>query len=143
MKKKSCTKRIIAIATAIIITIASIFVYINIKPVSVDYGMSELYTQQDMDSAIELIKESIDSRKGCKLYSLSYAGDGWSSKELDYCNSLERSEELFTECIVFDSCFRSPIFGGGGWNANSLYYWNWYLARTDDGPWQLVSWGYA
>ena len=47
----------------------------------------------------------------------------------------------YTECIVYRTEFRSPIFGGGAWNANSRYDWSWYLARVGDGPWELLTWG--
>lgn len=142
MKKKIRTKKIIAIASAIVFTIVSIYIFININPVSIK-GTSEIYTKQDMNAAIKIIKDKVNSWLGCKLYFLSYSGDERSSKELDYCNSLNQDGEPFTECIVFDSCFCSPIWGGGGFEKNALYYWEWCLARTENGPWQLVAYGYA
>ena len=36
---------------------------------------------------------------------------------------------------------RSPIFGGGGFNSNFRYDWSWYLARTENGEWVVLTWG--
>ena len=64
-----------------------------------------------------------------------------SLKNLDYVNDLAPEGVVFSECIVFDTEFRSPIFGGGAWNPNRIYEWSWYLGRTEGGNWQLLTWG--
>ncbi len=39
--------------------------------------------------------------------------------------------------------FHSPIKGGGAWEANKeIKDWEWWLARTDDGGWTLITYGY-
>lgn len=110
--------------------------------VRIDYGESQLYTTEDLDAAIAVIKETFSTWQGCVLYSLSYAGDESAAENLDYCNSLSDGP-LYTECLVFESAFRSPLRGGGAWAANREYEWSWYLAREAGGSWQLLTWGYA
>lgn len=49
----------------------------------------------------------------------------------------------FTQCIEFVSDFHSPKAGGGAWEMDSEYTaWQWWLARTDNGEWNLITWGY-
>ena len=43
--------------------------------VKIDYGTSAIYTKEDMDSAIDTIKETFKSFEGCELYTLSYSSD--------------------------------------------------------------------
>ena len=56
--------------------------------------------------------------------------------------SANDNKEIFTQCIAFESSFRSPINGGGAWIANSEYNWLWWLARSENGDWKLMTWGY-
>ena len=70
--------------------------------VTIDYGESKLYSNDDMDAAIQVIRETFDTFDGCKLYSLSYAGDETCEESLPYCQSLSEEHEI-TQCIVFGS----------------------------------------
>lgn len=140
-EKKVKRKRILAIISAVILTLVVVLACISLRPASIDYGTSDMYSKQDMDGALKLIKDKFYSWEGCKLYSISYAGDDFCERELDYCNTLADDGVTYTDCIVFRMRFRSPIFGGGAWNPNCEYDWSWYLARTDGGEWGLLTWG--
>lgn len=139
-EKKVKKKRLLTIVASVLLTIVLIFTVINLWPASIDYGSSEIYSREDMDEAIAQIKDQFYSWKGCKLYSIYYTDDSFCQRELDYVNTLT-DDANYTECIVFRTRFRSPILGGGAWNANSEYDWSWYLARTDGGEWELLTWG--
>ena len=139
-EKKVKKKRLLTIVASVVLTIVLIFTVINLWPASIDYGSSEIYSKEDMDEAIALIKDQFYSWEGCKLYSIYYTDDSFCQRELDYVNTLT-DDANYTECIVFRTRFRSPIFGGGAWNANFEYDWSWYLARTDGGEWDLLTWG--
>lgn len=139
--RKIKRKRILTIITSVVLTLVVIFTCINLWPASIDYGTSDVYSRQDMNEAVDLIKEKFDSWDGCKLYSISYAGDDFCERELEYCNTLADEGITYAECIVFRMRFRSPIFGGGAWNPNFEYNWSWYLARTQNGEWELLTWG--
>ncbi len=111
----------------------------------VDYGESKLYSADDFDEAVQAVEEKFSSLKGGagELYKLTYKGDGYSEKELAYCNKLrENNEPEYTQCIVFDSLFHTEKKVEGGWNADSDYSWSWYLAKSKGGKWQVVSYGY-
>lgn len=141
VKRKFRAKRIAAALLGMLASIVVFLVALSVRSAVIDYGYSEKYDQSDMDAAIAMIKEEFDSWEGCKLYSISYTDDGLCQRELDYCNSLAAEGEIYDACIVFRMQFRSPLFGGGAWNANSVYNWSWYLARTGNGPWELLTWG--
>ena len=40
--------------------------------VEIDYGTSSVYSKEEIDSAIEIIKKQFTSFEGCELHSLSY-----------------------------------------------------------------------
>ena len=112
-------------------------------PVEVDYGTSELYSHSTMRSAISLIEQEFSSWEGCELHNIRYASDDCNSEEnLKWMNELEEGKN-YTQCIEFLSDFHSPKEGGGAWNADQEYTdWQWWLARTDGGRWELLTWGY-
>ncbi len=110
---------------------------------TLDYGTSQMYSKEDIESAAKVVVNKLNSFQGCVLYSLTYAGDEKCKDELSYVNSLKEDEgEEFVECLVFYSEFRSPVKGGGAWTPNSIYTWSWYLGRETDGEWILMTYGY-
>ena len=112
-------------------------------PFAVDYGSSSLFTEWSMDRAIAKIRAEFDTWEGCEMHSVRYAGDACCSEEnIRWLNSLGDGHG-FTQCIEFVSDFHSPKEGGGAWNPDAEYKdWQWWLGCTEDGDWELVSWGY-
>ena len=112
-------------------------------PPDINYGSSEIYSIEDMDAAIALIRKEFNSWEGCELHTIEYVGDECNSDEnIDWMNTLEEGQS-FTQCIEFTSSFHSPVEGGGAWEADEEYEnWGWYLARSDGGDWHLLTWGY-
>ena len=43
--------------------------------VEIDYGTSSVYSKEEIDSAIEIIKKQFASFEGCELHTLSYMPD--------------------------------------------------------------------
>ena len=116
---------------------------------TVDYGASELYTTEEMDSAIALINDQIGQWEGVELKSLRYAGDEAMTEEnVAWLNELEGadSENPFTQVIEFVSDFHV----GADIDQTVLTFepdtdytdYQWWLARTEGGEWQLMSMGY-
>lgn len=123
----------------------------DVKEVTVDYGESTLYSQEDMDVAIQLIEDTFTGGgwKGCELHSIRYSSDTCNSQEnIQWMNDLAKAQNVdadYTQCIEFVSDFHSPKNkkDQGAWNLDEEYTdWQWWLARTDGGDWQLVTWGY-
>ncbi len=147
VKRRLEWKRVVIILSSAVLTLAAataVLVMLAVfRPVDVDYGTSELYSQEDMDAAVRVIRQKFAGMRGCKLYSLRYASDERCLRELESRRGEAPDGTAYTDCIVFDSVFRSPLAGGGAWNRGELYTWSWTLVRTDGGPWKLLTWGYA
>lgn len=111
--------------------------------VFVYYGKSEIYSREDIDAAMNIVRAEFDTWEGCELHSLVYKGDEVSADNLDYCRKLGSGAD-FSECIVFESSFRSPKENSGAWEPNEEYTgYSWYLAREKGGEWVLLTCGYA
>lgn len=112
---------------------------------------SELYTADEIDSAISVIKTEFSlSWPGCTLKEIAYAGDETTGQFTE--NYLRQHYEEyskawgdFDELIVLISTFDVDESGGDGSMApNSTYRnWNWILVRSDGGSWRHVDHGYG
>ena len=112
------------------------------KAAAIDYGMSEIYTQSDMDEAIALINAEFSTWTGCEMHSLRYAGDECVTAE-NLAWMKEIGEKEYAQVMEFLSDFHSPVEGGSAWEADTEYKdWQWWLTRTEDGNWELLTWGY-
>lgn len=101
---------------------------------------SEMYSQEDIASAIDVIKKEFKSNwKGCTLKEIYYAGD---DSSIAYQDWAERNDT--DEVIVLLSSFDVDSSGGdGSLNPNSTYNgWKWILVRENGGKWQHVDHGY-
>ena len=101
---------------------------------------SDMYSQEDIASAIDVIKKEFKSNwKGCTLKEIYYAGD---DSSIAYQDWAERNDT--DEVIVLLSSFDVDSSGGdGSLNPNSTYTgWNWVLVRENGGKWQHVDHGY-
>lgn len=142
-------KKIIAMVLCLVLASSLVaFGKADTSKVIIDYGTSFVYTKDDMDAAIEVIRKQFSSFEGCELHSLSYMSDEEcnNADNIFWMNDLEKAndnKEVFTQCIAFDSSFRSPKQGGGAWEANEEYTWSWWLARSEGGKWELMTWGYC
>jgi hypothetical protein len=112
----------------------------NIKNVKVVDVESEIYTSDDIKSAIETIEKEFDKDwKGCTLKEIYYAGDETSKNYQDWADRNNADE-----VIVLLSSFDVDSSGGdGSLNPNSTYDgWNWILVRNKGGQWKHVDHGY-
>ncbi len=101
---------------------------------------SEIYSQEDINAAIDTIKKEFENDwEGCTLNEIYYAGDDVSR---DYQEWADRNNA--DEVIVLLSSFAVDSSGReGSLNPNSTYNdWNWILVRTNDGKWIHVDRGY-
>lgn len=116
--------------------------------VEIDYGISSVYTEADMDAAIQVIQKEFATWEGCELHKIAYSSDGECCGEefVQWMNELEEGTdgmETFSQCIMFRSDFHSPEEGGGAWQADQEYTdWQWWLGRSEGGQWKLMTWGY-
>ena len=117
--------------------------------VNLDFGVSGVYSEEDMEEAVQIILTQFQTFKGCELHSLRYVSDESNSPEnLAWMNELAEArgmDTVFTQCAEFKSDFHSPTDPAlaGAWNVDEEYVdWGWWLAREEGGEWQLMTWGY-
>ena len=90
--------------------------------VVIDLGRSSLYTQEELNDAILLIKDKFATFAGCELHSIRYAGDEENNEEnLEWLNSLrevrsnippEDVGKQYVQVAEFLSDFHSPVEEG-------------------------------
>ena len=117
---------------------------VNDPELTIDYGASALYTEEELEEAAVQIKCKFASFAGCELHALRYTGDDADSEEnLAWLNGLDEGKN-YVQVVEFLSDFHSPAEGGDdAWEKDTEYIdWQWWLAREAGGGWQLVSWGY-
>ena len=113
-----------------------LFVIVFWECVGTDYGTSEIFTKKEIKSAIDKVKENFNDFDGCKVLSLSYAGDDKSIEELKYWNN-------YDEIIVINSVFLSPIIKKNHWSPFEIYTWKFILAKNNYNSWEIISCGYG
>ena len=123
---------------------------VNSTDVTIDYGKSSTYTEEDLKEAAVQIKCQFASWKGCELHSIRYAGDDSNSDDnLQWMNELGQLEDgqKYVQCVEFLMDFHSPVddasIDGTAWEKDQEYTdWQWWLARTEDGGWDILTNGY-
>ncbi len=113
----------------------------NAENVKVVYQTSQMYSKEDMEQAVEVLKGEFVQFEGCTLKTLTYAGDDYSMEELDYING-DIVGGAYDQCIVFESYYtrnKAMCFFDG---FPSEYSWHWILGRKNGGEWVLASYGY-
>ncbi len=106
-----------------------------------DWSPSELYSDDDIETACQTVKEYFSSTfSGCTLTKLYYPGDTYT----DNYNKWVPEQYDADEAIVLLSSFDVDSSGGdGSLNPNSTYdNWSWILIRNKDGDWEHVDHGY-
>ena len=101
-----------------------------------------------MNEAIELVKDEFVTWEGCELQSISYSSDEeCNSDNISWLNELAQANNMsdeFTQCMMLVSDFHTSENAPVQWNADTDYEdFQWWLARTDNGEWKLISWGYC
>ena len=112
----------------------------NTDGVNVLFVESEIYSQEDIDSAIStIIKEFDEEWSRCTLTEIYYAGDDISAEYQDWADRYD-ADEVIVLLSSFDT--DSPV-EDSGLNSDFTYdNWNWILVRTTGGEWTHVDHGY-
>ena len=110
----------------------------NIENVNIKTVESEIYSQKDIDDAIQIILTEFKNWYGCTLTEIYYVGDN-DMKDQPYTDIYGADE-----AIVLLSSFDVDSSGAQvTLNKNSTYdNWNWILVRDKGGTWKHVDHGY-
>lgn len=112
----------------------------NIKDAKTRDVSSELYSKEDIDSAIRTIKtEFAFGWRNCTLLEIYYAGDEMTSECQQWAERYGAHE-----AIVLRSSFRvNKADGAASLNEGAVYdWWNWILVRAEGGRWKHVDHGF-
>ena len=111
----------------------------------IDYGTSALYSREELEEAAVQVMCRFASFAGCELHMLRYAGDECNTEEnIRWMNEHDEGKG-YVQVAEFLSDFHSPVSPGEdtAWEPDQEYTgYQWWLARTVDGGWQLLDWGY-
>ncbi len=109
----------------------------------IDLSGSDLYTEQELTDAMLAIKCKFAAWGVCELHAIRYAGDEANSAEnLEWLNTLNEGAD-YTQVAEFLMDFHTAPDAGGAWEQDLEYTdWQWWLARTQDGGWEIVTNGY-
>ena len=107
--------------------------------VDIEEFSSNVYTTQDITSAMELVLEEFQGKKDRILLNLSYIGD---SEISDYKDWADRNGA--DEVIVFLTDYYVSFFSDTPTQNTASEYENWkfILVRTQGGEWEIVDQGY-
>lgn len=114
----------------------------SVKNAEVNYQTSQIYTKEDMDEAIAVVKDEFKGEEyfeGCRMDKIVYDGDEISLRELE---SFKERNLDYDECIVFKTySTRSKVaYFQDSWAPEEDMF-IFMLGRKDGGSWKVVSSG--
>ena len=134
-------KKIICFFTCVVFTLSMVSCFGgDVKNVEIIKRPSDIYSQEDIDSAIDVIVDEFDKDwDGCKLNKIGYAGDDAIDENKDYLKGKLDGKDA-DEVIVLTSDFYVDSTGGdGSLNQDFTYkHWKWILVREKGGEWTHV-----
>jgi hypothetical protein len=114
----------------------------------IDYGISQRYSQHEVDRAIHQIQREFSSWDGFEMHAIRYGGDEMCTPEsLEWINVIAQDQDMgktFTDCMCIYTDFHTPLEAqkAGVWISDYEYTdVQWWLGCTADGDWVLVYWG--
>ena len=114
-------------------------------PVTIDYGASESYTEDELKAAVIRIKCQFAFWDGCELHSIRYAGDdAVSAEKLAQLNEKD-PDANYTQVAEFLMDFHAGETNGTTTFEPDREYtdYQWYLVKNNDGGWDIVDFGYG
>lgn len=116
---------------------------VNSSELTVDLGTFELYTEEELKEAAIQVKCRFAAFDGCEMKNLRYAGDACNTEDnIRWLNEMGEDNE-YVQVMEFLSDFHVSDDSKTTFNAGEDYKdYQWWLARTEEGGWQLLSWGY-
>ena len=113
--------------------------YGDVVGVETYFVESEMFTQEDIDSASDAVKEYFHNEfEACTMTELYYGGDERSKAESKHY------EDGVAVMVLMSSFYTLEEGGDGSFAANYTYdNWSWILTRNADGTWNVVNYGYC
>lgn len=107
--------------------------------VDIEEFSSEVYTANDITSAMELVLEQFHGRTDTILLKLSYIGDEWLDDYRDWADRNNADDVIVILADYYISFFSdNPVMNTG----HKYEDYNYILVRTRGGEWEIVDQGY-
>ena len=117
---------------------------VNETDPEIDLGDSKLFSVEELKEAVIQIKCQFATFKDCELHKIAYDSDENNNQDnIKWLSEVGNNE--YTDSIKFTSEFHSPLkeVEGSVFDIDKEYTdYGWWLARTTDGNFELVSYGY-
>ncbi len=128
--------------TAVLVSggLRSLFRKGNVKRAVTQPVSSEIYTEDEIESAIRTAKDYFHEEfSGCTLTEIAYAGDERTEREAEYAERYGMED-----IIVLISAFDADKRGGDGSLKPNGHYsgWLWIMGRKAGGGWVHLDHGY-
>ncbi len=116
---------------------ADVLSYGDVVGVETRYVESEIFTQEEIASAYDAVKDYFHNEfEACTMTKLYYGGDELSQAETD--------EGDGTVMVLLSSFYTLEEGGDGSFAANATYdNWKWMLIKEADGTWKVINYGYC
>ena len=121
----------------------------RIENVEIDYGESELFSQEELKKAVEVVLDDYQQGSYCDVLKVEYMGDDRAEHEFNYwiVEDMERNlyDYRIDGCAVFATTFKTwERLPEPSREPDTVYSnWNYVVAKKADGEWFLISQGYA
>ncbi len=112
--------------------------------VKIDLSGSTIYTPEELNDAMLAVKCKFAAFPSSELLAINYGGDDANSAEnLTWINEVAGGGK-YTQALLITTDFQTGNDAGDALNPNSDYKdYEWWLARSDDGDWEIVTHGYG
>ena len=112
----------------------------NVTNVKLKAVSSEIYAQEEIENAINIIKNDFkENWGGCKLNEISYVGDERNDDFIDWATKNNKEEVIVLTSNFYVGSSTKDI----SLNLNSEYNnWNWILVRNKNENWQHKDHGF-
>ena len=107
--------------------------------VEIEEFSSDIYTANDITSAMEVVLEYFMDQKDRILLKLSYAGDAELADYKDWADRNGADEVIVFLTDYYVSCFSDTPTQN---TASKYENWSFILVRSDGGEWEIVDQGY-
>ena len=107
--------------------------------VDIEEFSSDIYTANDVTSAMEVVLEYFMDQKDRILLKLSYAGDAELADYRDWADRNGADEVIVFVTDYYVSCFSDTPTQN---TASKYENWGFILVRSDGGEWEIVDQGY-
>ncbi len=132
----------IIVAFVLLICILVIPLPPSVNKAEVDYRTSQIFTREDMDEAVAVLKEEYKGMahfEGCRLDEIVYDGDEICTRELE---DLKERNSDYDECILFKTYSTRSMIQRfrGDWSSEEDMFIFW-LGRKAGGNWEVINAG--